>query len=286
MNAPLPPNLVSGWVIDDVLDERPHSVVVAARGAEPVTLPTQPRFATIVITRPGHEEDAEREHRSLVTVGVITDADIIESTIVIWDGHGVAARVLRSGTAYTTVPASDPLPLSDAPDFGAGLPKPERLPLHDRIDALNARHSARHSSWAMVVVVAVAVMFATWAVLAERSPHIGAAAPSVDHLGVVVWDPVTATMSVERDGRLLTFRLGEPGDEALLGDWQGNGDRSPAIYRPSTGEVWLFTEWANYDRASSPKIAARTLAHGRAVLEAKNGRDMVTVYPVDAPAVP
>ena len=280
MNAPLPPHLVPGWVIDSVLDERPHSVVVAARGTEPVTPPAQPRFVTIVITRPGHEESAEREHDALMAREVIVRDDIVESTIVMWDGHGVAARVLRAGAAHGCAPSSDPLPPSDPPVSGAALPRPTRRSFEARIDALNAKPAVRRASWAIAAMGSVAALFAIWIALASQT------SPSGSVVGAASWDPVTATMSVARDGHQLTFQMGEPGDEVLLGDWEGNGARNPALYRPATGEVWLFTEWAGADHPASPMHTARTVAHGRAVVETKDGRDVVTVYPIDAPAAP
>lgn len=38
-----------------------------------------------------------------------------------------------------------------------------------------------------------------------------------------------------------SYRLGRPGDQALFGDWDGDGLATPALYRPDTGEV-LYTD--------------------------------------------
>jgi hypothetical protein len=40
------------------------------------------------------------------------------------------------------------------------------------------------------------------------------------------------------------WRLGQAGDDAVLGDWDCDGRATPALYRPSTGEVFLFDGFA------------------------------------------
>ncbi|MCU1460973.1 MAG: serine/threonine protein kinase [Acidimicrobiales bacterium] len=40
------------------------------------------------------------------------------------------------------------------------------------------------------------------------------------------------------------YRLGRAGDLALLGDWDCDGRATPALYRPDTGEVFLFDGFA------------------------------------------
>jgi hypothetical protein len=40
------------------------------------------------------------------------------------------------------------------------------------------------------------------------------------------------------------FAVGEPGDEVVVGDWDCDGLATPAVVRPSTGELFVFTAWA------------------------------------------
>lgn len=47
---------------------------------------------------------------------------------------------------------------------------------------------------------------------------------------------------VEHDGVL--FRVGEPGDLALVADWYCTGTVTPAVIRPRTLEVFVFDTWA------------------------------------------
>jgi eukaryotic-like serine/threonine-protein kinase len=45
----------------------------------------------------------------------------------------------------------------------------------------------------------------------------------------------------------LRFRVGEPGDQLVLGDWDCNGSQTAALYRPASGEVFHFSTWAGAD---------------------------------------
>lgn len=54
---------------------------------------------------------------------------------------------------------------------------------------------------------------------------------------------------VEVDGSLVRvgevrYQVGEPGDVVALGDWDCEGGATPAVLRPSTGEVFVFDSWA------------------------------------------
>lgn len=40
------------------------------------------------------------------------------------------------------------------------------------------------------------------------------------------------------------FEVGRPGDEVAIGDWDCDGTATPAVLRPGTGEVFVFSGWA------------------------------------------
>jgi hypothetical protein len=42
------------------------------------------------------------------------------------------------------------------------------------------------------------------------------------------------------------WALGEPGDLIALGDWDCDGGASPALLRPGTGDVFVFSSWAEH----------------------------------------
>lgn len=45
----------------------------------------------------------------------------------------------------------------------------------------------------------------------------------------------------------LRYQVGEPGDRLVLGDWDCDGNATPALLRPATGEVFVFPEWTTHD---------------------------------------
>ena len=63
----------------------------------------------------------------------------------------------------------------------------------------------------------------------------------------VVWQGNVAAIGGRR------YALGRPGDALVVGDWDCDGRATPALYRPTTGDVFLFDAWA----APGPDVAAR-----------------------------
>lgn len=55
------------------------------------------------------------------------------------------------------------------------------------------------------------------------------------------------------DDQPLRFRLGGAGDQLLLGDWDCDGSQTAGLYRPATGEIFHFSDWAG---ASAPLTSA------------------------------
>jgi tRNA A-37 threonylcarbamoyl transferase component Bud32 len=50
-----------------------------------------------------------------------------------------------------------------------------------------------------------------------------------------------ADSTLEVDGR--RYRVGQEGDALLVGDWDCDGEPTPAVLRPTTGEVFVFPRW-------------------------------------------
>ncbi|MDQ1403870.1 MAG: eukaryotic-like serine/threonine-protein kinase, partial [Actinomycetota bacterium] len=75
------------------------------------------------------------------------------------------------------------------------------------------------------------------------------------------------------------YRLGQPGDVLILGDWSCTGHDDPALYRPASGEVFLFSGWA---AGGQPMPAATRQATGRLhglpnVVRGRGGCDRIVV---------
>jgi hypothetical protein len=52
-----------------------------------------------------------------------------------------------------------------------------------------------------------------------------------------------------------TYRVGQAGDEVLVDDWDCDGQRTPALLRPATGEVFVFPRWAEERPLSVAPVA-------------------------------
>jgi hypothetical protein len=57
------------------------------------------------------------------------------------------------------------------------------------------------------------------------------------------WWPSRAEAEIVEGPATGRFRLGQRGDDLLLGDWDGDGDAEPALYRPTTGELFTWSSW-------------------------------------------
>jgi hypothetical protein len=104
-------------------------------------------------------------------------------------------------------------------------------------DMTNDRRSLA-GAIAAVVVTLVAVVIAV-------HPRPGHSRPSA---GPPVPSPVRFADGVLTVGSR-RFALGRPGDVVALGRWRCTPDRTAALLRPSTGQIWVWSAWP---RASSP----------------------------------
>ena len=69
------------------------------------------------------------------------------------------------------------------------------------------------------------------------------------------WEPAEAVVELPGGRRL---QVGEAGDQLLLGDWDCDGVDTPALYRPSTGEVFEFARWVSGDGALTSSETRQT----------------------------
>jgi hypothetical protein len=74
------------------------------------------------------------------------------------------------------------------------------------------------------------------------------------------------------------YRLGEPGDLLLVGDWDCDGAPTPALYRPGDGRLFRFPSWPDGGALESAPAEA-TRAGGQPVVEQVDGCDRIVVHP-------
>ncbi len=68
---------------------------------------------------------------------------------------------------------------------------------------------------------------------------------------VGLFDPVTARWTqLLRNGSSRTFTFGNPGDYGIVGDWDGDGDRTPGVLRTLNGDTAFFMRNSNSSGAA------------------------------------
>ena len=106
----------------------------------------------------------------------------------------------------------------------------------------------------------------------------------VDGIGctveVVWWADRAEVERPDPSGARLRFTLGRPGDQLLLGDWDGDGRDTPAVYDPVAGTVVRFDGWARPGEAlTGTEIRSDAPLGGVARVHRVEGADQVTFDP-------
>lgn len=68
----------------------------------------------------------------------------------------------------------------------------------------------------------------------------------------VLWSPVRAEVTVATPEGVRRYRLGEPGDRVVLGDWDCDGDATPLVVRSDPPAAYRFDAWPEADRPVTP----------------------------------
>jgi eukaryotic-like serine/threonine-protein kinase len=98
------------------------------------------------------------------------------------------------------------------------------------------------------------------------------------------WDPDTQVLAVPQgDDEVVRYQLGEAGDVLLVGDWDCDGAQTPGLYRPSSGEVFLFDGFAGPggELDSGPAQQTGAIGGDPVVVTGDDGCDRIEV-PGDA----
>src|SRR5206468_1966451 len=84
----------------------------------------------------------------------------------------------------------------------------------------------------------------------------------------VVWSGGEVTVRRPSAGGVeqpVKYQLGEPGDQAVLGDWDCDGSTTLGVYRPDTGAAFVFDGWPSPDQP----VTARPVASGPAIRDGR-----------------
>jgi hypothetical protein len=291
------PDAVPGWWLDHRLGEVAGCPVYAARRATALRPGAPPEYATVLLA-PGDEP----ARAALAALGSPTPADALPLT-------GVGTQVALVLPPHVTPPAEplaraagtctggrpaggppgavgDPptgAPASDERSFGPGEAAPAAAALARR--ATTPRRAAVTGTPALVLLAALGLAVLVIAALrlvapglAGRDRPAAATAVPVDD-AAVGWDAETATATVVQQGETHRFVLGAPGDQLLVGDWDGDRVRTPGLYRSTTGELWVFDRWAAAGEPAGARPLERGATLGTARVVRREGRDTIVVEP-------
>lgn len=123
----------------------------------------------------------------------------------------------------------------------------------DRQTGTDAPPASPRAAWRpAVVAIAGAVLLAAgaWRSLSPGAPEAPTAPPPAADIPCAVLEPGSgACLPVTVEGTSVsvgtaTFRVGQPGDHVVVGDWNCDGLATAALRRPSTGEIFVFPHWA------------------------------------------
>lgn len=148
-----------------------------------------------------------------------------------------------------------------------------------------AEHQGRASLAAGALGVVVLAAMALALILPARGGRDAARATGsiTPTTGTTTTEVTLEVATVVEGGR--RYEVGEPGDVVVLGDWDGDGARTVALLRPSTGEVFVFSSWSTGEDVVA---RAATVVPGGAelVVMPGDGRDRLLVRRIDGTEVP
>jgi hypothetical protein len=173
------------------------------------------------------------------------------------DGAGTARHRRRSPGPGR--PATRPSPLPRLGDARlAARPEGLRRPREAGRRRRTALRVGSACGVGLTLVAGGAVV--TWGGATEVDNGVdpGAPSPAAASTPAACSDPPPPVADVDGDGcpgpvsvdgqvvqaEGVRWTLGEPGDLVAAGDWDCDGEASPALVRPATGDVFVFPRWA------------------------------------------
>ncbi|MFL6204708.1 MAG: hypothetical protein ACJ739_05105 [Acidimicrobiales bacterium] len=180
-----------------------------------------------------------------------------------WRGWERRALLLLADQATAEDAAQRPTARRLAAGIAAAVPAAEPArsgPGEDAVEPSERRHlaagppvpSARRGLPLLLamagVVLAVAAVARLWS--SERGDPAAPVGGSVTDVQVAATVPGSLVVDGGR-----RYRVGEDGDHLLVGDWWCDGRPTPAVFRPTTHEVFVFERWSASEPLAVPPSA-------------------------------
>jgi hypothetical protein len=165
------------------------------------------------------------------------------------------------------VPAVAALDAIDHPDAD---PIDRLRPSSDSASSVEVGNRSRKPRATALAILGIALMAAGVVQSSDRT-----APDEVTPSAAVELAPSTTSTTPERhtatevaDSTLVVegrrYRVGQPGDELLVEDWDCDGIPTPALLRPGTGEVFVFPRWVERDELAVEPLL--TVARAQALV--------------------
>jgi len=208
----------------------------------------------------------------------------------------------RPSAARLAVEIAEAVPGSSSPTWSTADPPPGERPVDPAVDraavavAAGSRLPSLASAALGVIVLAVMALALVMPAVDGGATKVSSH-PAADSEGAIAppTTNATTTTTVRSSGtpRAVTtvveggrrYAVGAPGDIVVLGDWDGDGQRTAAVLRPSTGEVFVFSTWSTGEDVI---VRAATVVPGAAelVVVQGDGHERLVVRRVDGTEVP
>jgi hypothetical protein len=83
--------------------------------------------------------------------------------------------------------------------------------------------------------------------------------------------------ALEPDSDPMRYEVGQSDDALVLGDWNCDGRDTPGLYRPGTGELFLFDDWADDEPLRSRFALGTGVPGGTPRIVTEDGCDEVVI---------
>ena len=92
-----------------------------------------------------------------------------------------------------------------------------------------------------------------------------------------LWDGKVLLVEVEPDQPARRYQVGQAGDQLVLGDWDCDGRATLGLYRPLTGEEFLFESWPADKALAAKGVSGATRGGMAEVVRGKDGCDRLDI---------
>ena len=197
-----------------------------------------------------------------------------------WSGYQQRALLTLADRATDESPLRRPSARRLAADIHETVPSARLGDDDDPFAALRPAANddtepSRATRFVSLAAIGVGLVLVALGVIGLQSGGSVAEAGATTTKATMPTQTTTEPVSVGDDGVIVMgtkrYAAGEPGDRVAIGDWNCDGRPTAALVRPSTGEVFVFDDWAT--PSSDVSVAPITLVEGAVDVRTRDDAD-------------